>query len=157
MSIYDLPPINATLNAISTLFIVVGLAFISKGRRRPHMVCMVAALVSSAAFLACYLTYHAGIKGHSIRFTYDGAVKYLYYAILISHVILAVVILPMIVVTVLAAIRRNWDKHRRWARRTAPLWLYVSITGVIVYLMVYKWYPSSDLKARQAESAAASP
>ncbi len=151
MTVYDLPPINATLNGISTLFILLGLVFIFRRQQRAHIACMTVALVSSAAFLACYLAYHAAIRGHSVRFTHEGAVKYVYYFILLTHVVLAVVNLPMILITVMAAVRGQFDKHRRWARRTAPIWLYVSVTGVLVYLMVYRWYPSADLAARAAE------
>jgi len=143
MSVTDLPAVNATLNSICTLLLLAGWWFIKHERKTQHIVCMVSALVVSAAFLACYLVYHYHVG--SVKFTAQGIVRPIYYFILITHVFLAAVILPLIVLTIVPALRARFDRHRKWARITLPLWLYVSITGVIVYLMLYVWFPSAML------------
>lgn len=147
MDIYQLPAIDATLNAISTVLILGGLYFIKRGRKRPHVACMIAALVSSTAFLACYLTYHF-TKPHPVHFTTPGWPRPVYFFVLLTHIPLALVATVMVLVTVTFAARRNFAQHRRWARWTYPVWLYVSITGVLVYLMLYVWWPSTDLLHR---------
>ncbi len=140
MTTADLPAVNAALNSIATVLIVAGLLAISRQNKKLHGILMALALATSAAFLTCYLIYHAnhGSKGSS----HMGAIRPLYLTILISHVILAIVNLPMIIGTVLAAIQRKWERHKRWARWTFPVWLYVSVTGVIVYMMLYQWFPA---------------
>ncbi|MFT4637076.1 MAG: putative membrane protein [Verrucomicrobiales bacterium] len=147
--VFDLPPINATLNAICTVLLVCGWICIKRDLKKAHIAFMITALITSVAFLSCYLTYHSMLHQHagdaSIRFTHQGAVRPVYFAILIPHVILAAVNLPMIILTVIPAIRRRFDKHRRIARWTLPIWLYVSVTGVLVYLMLYRWFPSDML------------
>mgnify|MGYP003676978362 CR=1 FL=1 len=147
--VFDLPPINASLNAICTVLLVGGWISIIRDRKKAHIAFMISALVISVAFLSCYLTYHSMLQRYagdaSIRFTHQGAVRPVYFTILITHVILAAVNLPMIILTVIPAIRRRFDKHRRIARWTLPIWLYVSVTGVIVYLMLYRWFPSEML------------
>ena len=144
MGIYDLPAVNATLNGISTMFIIGGLVCIKAGKKRGHIACMASALLTSAAFLACYLVYH--YYAGSVKFTYEGSVvRTIYFALLISHIILAALILPLVVMTVVPALRRRFEKHKRVARWTAPIWLYVSVTGVVIYLMLYRWFPSSDI------------
>ena len=148
--VFDLPPTNATLNAVATVLLVAGWIFIKREQKKAHITCMISALVVSAAFLSCYLTYHFMLQKHigsgSIRFTHEGMVRPIYFAILITHVILAAVNLPMIILTVIPAVRRRFDKHKRIARWTLPIWLYVSVTGVIVYLMLYRWFPSAMLE-----------
>jgi uncharacterized membrane protein YozB (DUF420 family) len=139
MTAHDLPPVNATLNALSTLFIVTGLVSIKSDRKQAHIASMVAALVTSTLFLTCYLIYHFSEPLH--RFTYPGWPKAVYFLILFTHLPLAMVVLPMIIVTVVPALRARWDKHRRLAAWTWPIWLYVSVTGVLVYLMLYVWFP----------------
>ena len=143
MSVTDLPLVNATLNATSTLLLFAGWWFIKHERKGPHIVCMVSALAVSAAFLTSYLIYHYHVG--SIRFTAQGLVRPIYFFILITHVILAGVIVPLILLTVIPALRARFDRHKKWARWTLPLWLYVSVTGVIVYLMLYIWWPSAEL------------
>ncbi|MFZ4484312.1 MAG: DUF420 domain-containing protein [Chthoniobacterales bacterium] len=143
MSVTDLPLVNATLNATCTLLLLAGWWFIRHERKGPHIVCMVSALAVSALFLTSYLIYHYHVG--SIRFTAQGLVRPIYYFILITHVILAGVIVPLILLTVIPALRARFDRHKKWARWTLPLWLYVSITGVIVYLMLYIWWPSAEL------------
>lgn len=138
MTVTDLPALNASLNASATFFIVLGLIFIKTGRKKAHIISMSIALTFSAVFLACYLYYHYH-AGH-VKFAGVGPAKTFYYLLLISHVFLAVVNLPMIILTVVPAIRRRWDKHTRIAKWTMPVWLYVSVTGVIVYLMCYHFY-----------------
>ncbi|HAL73177.1 MAG TPA: DUF420 domain-containing protein [Verrucomicrobiales bacterium] len=138
MTVYDLPPINATLNACATVFIILGLIFIKVGNKKAHIVCMATALTFSAVFLGCYLYYHFHVL--HVKFAGTGSIKTFYYGLLITHVFLAIVNLPMIIMTVIPALRQRFDKHKRLAKWTAPIWLYVSITGVIVYMMCYQWY-----------------
>ena len=136
MSVTDLPALNATLNAISFVFLVTGYIFIKRGRRDAHRNCMIGALIMSALFLTSYVVYHLQVG--SVPFGKTGWIRTVYFAGLIPHVILAAAIVPLIVVTVSRALSRRFDKHRRIARWTLPVWLYVSITGVIVYLMLYQ-------------------
>lgn len=141
MTANDLPPINASLNALSTVFIVLGLAFIKAERKLAHTACMVAALVTSTAFLACYLTYHIAKAGVVTRFTHEGWPRTLYFFILGTHTPLAMIVLPFIILAVVRALQARYDAHRKWARIAAPIWLYVSVTGVLVYFMLYVWFP----------------
>ena len=136
-----LPHVNALLNATSGLLLVVGFYFIMRRRVRAHLTCMTAALAVSALFLVSYLVYH--YNHGSTRFTGQGAVRPLYFIILISHTVLAALIVPLIALTLRRAWRGEFGRHMRIARWTFPLWLYVSVTGVIVYLMLYQLYPSS--------------
>jgi uncharacterized membrane protein YozB (DUF420 family) len=141
MTAADLPPVNATLNAFATVFICGGLVMIKAERKIAHITCMVIALVSSTAFLACYLTYHFLKAGHVTRFTHPGWPKTLYFLILGTHTPLAIGVLPLIIVVVIRALQARYEAHRRWAKWAAPIWLYVSITGVLVYFMLYVWFP----------------
>ena len=135
-----LPHLNAILNSTSALLLLSGFGFICRGNVRAHRTCQVTAVVTSALFLVSYLTYH--YYHGSTRFTGQGIVRPIYFIILITHTILAVVIVPLILITLYRAARGDFDRHRRIARWTLPLWLYVSVTGVIVYLMLYQIYPS---------------
>ena len=135
-----LPHLNAILNSTSAVLLLSGYSFIRRGNVRAHRNCQVTAVVTSALFLISYLTYHY-FHG-STRFTGQGIVRPVYFVILISHTILAVVIVPLILITIYRAARGDFERHRRIARWTLPLWLYVSVTGVIVYLMLYQIYPS---------------
>ena len=144
---FQLPTVNAVLNSLSTVLIVVGYLMIRQEKKRAHIACMVAALVTSGLFLTCYLLYHWWVNVEldrpGIKFTYEGVfVRKVYYTILITHVLGAMINLPMIIMTVVPALRKRFERHKRIARWTLPLWLYVSVTGVIVYLMLYKWFPS---------------
>lgn len=132
----DLPALNATLNAISTVLLVTGYVFIRRGERRKHRLCMISALVMSALFLTSYVIYHAQVG--SVPFKGTGWIRTVYFAVLIPHVILAAAIVPPILITASRGLSARYDKHRRIARWTLPLWLYVSVTGVIVYLMLYQ-------------------
>lgn len=136
-----LPHVNAGLNATSALFLLTGYYFIKRLRVRAHRNCQIAALVTSTLFLISYLTYH--YYHGDTRFLGQGIVRPFYFAVLISHVVLAIVIVPLVLITVYRAARRDFIRHRRIARWTFPLWLYVSVTGVVVYLMLYHAYPSN--------------
>ena len=136
MSVTDLPALNATLNAVSTALLITGYAFIRRGDRRRHKACMIAALIVSALFLTSYVIYHAQVG--SVPFKRTGWIRTAYFAVLIPHVILAAAIVPPILITASRGLSAKSDKHRRIARWTLPLWLYVSVTGVIVYLMLYQ-------------------
>jgi uncharacterized membrane protein YozB (DUF420 family) len=131
-----LPAINASLNAISTIFLATGWAFIRRGQMTRHRACMIAAFVTSALFLTSYLVYHANVG--SVPFRGLGTVRLLYFAILTTHIILAASILPLALITLSRALSRRFDRHRAIARWTLPIWLYVSITGVVIYLMLYR-------------------
>ena len=136
MSVQDLPALNASLNAISTVLLLTGYVFIRRGERQKHKACMIAALVMSALFLTSYVIYHAQVG--SVPFKGTGWIRTVYFAVLIPHVILAAAIVPPILITASRGLSAKYDKHRRIARWTLPLWLYVSVTGVIVYLMLYR-------------------
>ena len=136
MSLSDLPTLNAALNATSAVLLALGWTAIRRGRRELHRRCMLGALTASALFLTSYLVYHAQVG--SVRFTGQGWVRIVYFAILLSHTVLAVVIAPFVVVTVTRALRANFEAHRRLARLTLPLWAWVSVTGVVVYWMLYR-------------------
>jgi uncharacterized membrane protein YozB (DUF420 family) len=124
---------------VSTIFISTGWYFIRRGAWRRHMVCMIIALTSSICFLVGYITYHARVGEKSSGYT--GWFAGVYFPILASHVLLAFVTLPLVVLTLVPVFRRRWDRHKRIARWTIPIWLYVSVTGVLVYLMLYQWFP----------------
>jgi putative membrane protein len=130
-----LPHLNAALNGTSALLLLLGFCLIKRKNRNAHRGTMTAAFAASVLFLISYLTYHA--HAGSVRFEGQGWTRLLYFAILISHSTLAAVALPMILVTLGRALRNRFDLHRRIARWTLPVWLYVSVTGVIVYLMLY--------------------
>jgi protein SCO1/2/putative membrane protein len=132
-----LPKVNAALNGLSTLLLLLGLGLILARYRRGHIACMVAALGVSALFLACYLVYHFMIQG-GMPFQGAGTIRVLYFTILLSHVVLAAAVVPMILVTVYRAIRGQYARHAIMARVTYPVWLYVSVTGVVVYWMLYQ-------------------
>ena len=137
-----LPAVNATLNAIATVLLVTGFVFIRKGNWTAHRRMMIAAFCVSVLFLISYVTYHALRGGMSTPFGGEGIVRPIYYAVLISHVILAAIVPFLAIISLRRGLAARYDRHRRIARWTLPIWLYVSITGVIVYLMLYQLYPS---------------
>lgn len=145
ISLTHFPALNATLNALTALLLLAGFIFIKRGNKNAHRACMISAFATSAVFLACYLTYHFGMQyyyGKGVtKFTTPGWPRIIYLTILGTHTILAVVILPLILRTLYLAAKERFDEHRRLARWTWPIWIYVSITGVIVYLMLYQIYP----------------
>lgn len=136
MQLSDLPAVNATLNALSAIWLTCGYVFIRQKDKAAHRFCMIAALITSALFLISYLIYHyhAGSK----PFTGQGAIRTVYFTILLTHTVLAVVIVPLVFITLFRALKARFDKHRNIARWTLPLWFYVSITGVMIYLMLYQ-------------------
>jgi|SRR5436853_1346476 len=142
MSVSLLPSLNAILNATSGILIVIGFILIRQRKLAAHRACMIGAVISSSLFLISYLVYHVGFGRGVTRFAGTGWVKPFYLSILISHTILAVTIVPFVIVTLRRAGRGQFDLHRGIARWTFPMWLYVSVTGVIVYFMLYHLYPS---------------
>jgi uncharacterized membrane protein YozB (DUF420 family) len=149
MLVHVLPHVNAALNTLSTVLLITAFAFVRAGRRLAHRRTMIAAMVVSAIFLACYLTYHA--TAPVFVFPGKGWVVPVYYAMLISHVILSIVVVPLIIVTAWRALRawqggaglahlENFARHRAMARWVLPLWLYVTVTGVVIYVTLYHVY-----------------
>lgn len=136
MTVRDLPTLNAALNATSAALLVLGWLLIRAGRREAHRKTMTAALTCSALFLVSYLAYHAQVG--SVRFTGTGAVRTLYLAILVTHTVLAAAVAPLAVTAFVLARKGRFETHRKLARWTLPVWLYVSVTGVVVYVMLYR-------------------
>ena len=140
MTVHDLPPVNASLNALSAIFLATGYVFIRKGNVTAHRNCMITAFTTSVIFLACYLTYHIRVK--TITHFVDPAwFRPIYLTILLTHTVLAVVIVPLILITLSRAAKKNFPAHKKIARWTLPLWFYVSVTGVVVYLLLYQIFP----------------
>lgn len=131
-----LPTVNASLNAVSCVFLLVGYVLIRRRDIKGHRNAMLGAFASSTLFLISYLIYHANVG--SRPFGGQGAIRIVYFAILISHVILAIAILPMAISTLSRGLRGQYPEHKRIARRTFPIWMYVSVTGVVVYVMLYR-------------------
>lgn len=136
MTARDLPTVNALLNTTSAAFLLLGWILIRRGHREGHRRAMLGALTCSALFLASYLAYHFQVG--SVRFTGEGPIRTAYFALLLSHTILAVVIVPLVLMTVIRALRGRFEAHRRIARVTLPLWAWVSVSGVAVYWMLYR-------------------
>jgi len=136
----DLPALNATLNGCAVVLLVTGYWAIRGRRKALHRACMVGACGVSALFLASYLTYHFQVP--VTPFKGQGAVRLIYFLLLVPHIILAAVQVPLVLLTLYRAIRGQFDRHRRIARWTLPIWLYVSVTGVLVYMMLYVWFPN---------------
>ena len=137
MDFTDLPALNASLNSVAAVLLTLGYVFIRRGDMQRHKACMLCACGVSTAFLASYLVYHWQVG--SVPFTGRGWVRPVYFSILLSHIVLAIVILPLAATTLLRAWRGDYDRHRAIARWTWPLWMYVSLTGVAIYLMLYHW------------------
>jgi len=138
VQISDLPVLNATLNGLAAIFLTAGYVQIRRGRRDVHKRCMLAALVTSALFLVSYVTYHLNVG--SRPFPGQGVIRVIYFAILITHVVLAATTLPLALVTAARGLKGQYSRHVRIARWTLPIWLYVSVTGVVIYLMLYQMY-----------------
>jgi len=147
MSIYDLPAVNASLNGVSAVFLTAGFIFIRRKNRIAHRNCMVAAFCVSIVFLICYLTYHTylAVVLHQgpTRFLHPLWFRPIYLAILITHSVLAAAIVPLLLVTLYRAKRQRFELHQKIARWTWPLWMYVSVTGVAVYLLLYQIFPQA--------------
>jgi len=133
----QLPTVNAALNSLSAVFLFAGFLFIKSRNRSAHRACMLAACACSTLFLISYLVYHYQVG--SVPFKGIGTVRVVYFAILISHTILAAAVVPLALITLIRALRERFDAHRKIARWTFPIWLYVSVTGVIVYAMLYRF------------------
>jgi putative membrane protein len=136
LSVHDLPAVNATLNALSGILLIIGYVLIRSRRIEQHRKVMIAAFITSSLFLASYLVYHAQVG--SVRFPRYGFVRPLYYTILITHVTLAATVLPLAIITLSRGLKARFAQHRRIARWTFPIWLYVSVTGVLVYVLLYQ-------------------
>jgi len=136
MSVTDLPAVNATLNAISGVLLLIAYAHIRARRIEQHRRFMLAAFTTSSLFLVCYLVYHAQVG--SVPFTRQGLVRPLYFTILITHVTLAATVVPLALVTLSRGLKARYPQHRRIARWTFPVWMYVSVTGVLVYVLLYQ-------------------
>jgi len=135
VTVSDLPALNATLNATSAVLLTTGWILIRRGRIAQHRAVMIAAVCTSALFLISYLVYHAQVG--SVPFTKQGPIRAVYFTILLTHTVLAAAIVPLVLVTLTRGLRARYERHRRIARWTMPIWLYVSVTGVVVYLMLY--------------------
>jgi uncharacterized membrane protein YozB (DUF420 family) len=140
VSISDLPAVNATLNGLSAILLTAGYVFIRRGNKIAHRNCMVSAFITSTIFLVCYLTYHFTVKAIT-RFREPEWFRPIYLCILVSHLILAMVIVPLVLMTLNRAVKQRFDLHKRIARWTWPLWMYVSVTGVVIYLLLYQIFP----------------
>lgn len=147
MSITDLPAVNATLNGLSAIFLALGFIFIKRGNKIAHRNCMIAAFITSAIFLGCYLTYHGYLawvlhRGPT-RFLNPPAWRPVYLTILLTHTVLAVVVVPLVFMTLGRARRQDFEAHKKIARWTWPIWMYVSVTGVVIYFLLYQIFPQS--------------
>lgn len=145
MTIFDLPAVNATLNGLSAIFLTAGFIFIKSGNKIAHRNCMISAFVTSAIFLVCYITYHSYLavvlhRGPT-HFLHPAWFRPIYLTILLTHTVLAAAIVPMILITLNRARRERFDLHKRIARWTWPLWMYVSVTGVVIYFLLYRIFP----------------
>ena len=145
MSLADLPAVNACLNGLSAVFLSAGYYFIRRRNQVAHRNCMIAAFVTSALFLACYLTYH-GYRAHYLhqgptRFAGPPGFRPIYLGILLSHTVLAAMIVPLALITLQRGLRQRFEHHKRIARWTWPCWMYVSVTGVLIYLLLYQIFP----------------
>jgi uncharacterized membrane protein YozB (DUF420 family) len=141
LPLHALPLLNALLNSLCAVLLCSGYIAIRRRCVALHRACMLAAVITSTLFLISYLTYHYHVG--SKPFTGQGSIRLVYFTILISHTILAAVIVPLVLLTLTRAWKAQWTRHRRLARWTLPLWLYVSVTGVVIYLMLYQLYPVS--------------
>jgi uncharacterized membrane protein YozB (DUF420 family) len=146
VDVTQLPAVNATLNATSAVLLLLGYRAIRAREVERHRKLMLSAAATSAVFLVCYLVYHAAVG--SVRFTGQGPVRTLYFAILLTHTVLAAAIVPMVLRTLYLGLKRRDETHRRLARWTFPLWVYVSVTGVVIYLMLYQLYDPGPIRVR---------
>ena len=146
MTIEQLPALNATLNAASAVLLVLAYRAVRRRQIERHRALMLSAAVVSLVFLVCYLTYHAQVG--SVRFLGQGPARTVYFTILISHTILAAAIVPLVIRSLWLGLKRDDLRHRRIARWTFPLWLYVSVTGVVIYAMLYHLYPHGPIRVR---------
>jgi len=142
MTLHDLPAVNGTLNGLSAVLLTAGYVFIRKKNMRAHRNCMSSAFVTSIVFLCCYLTYHIFVH-HVTIFKEPAWFRPIYLTILFTHLVLAIVIVPLVLMTLNRAFKERFELHKKIARWTWPLWMYVSVTGVIVYLILYQIFPQA--------------
>jgi putative membrane protein len=145
VKVSDLPAVNASLNALAAMLLVAGFIFIRRGNKAAHAKCMVSAFVVSTIFLITYVTHKALVHGAHTKIGAEGFVRGFYYVIQITHIVLAAAIVPMALITMTRALRKRFDRHRAIARWTWPIWMYVSVTGVLIYFMLYHWFPAAPL------------
>lgn len=143
MTVQDIPGINAALNALATVLITLGFAFIKAGNKSAHRACMLGAGAVSAVFLVGYVSHKILVRGVHTTFGGEGAIRTIYYTMLISHILLAISIAYLVPRTFALALKGDFVRHRAWARWTFPIWYYVSVTGVLVYFFLYRWWPAS--------------
>jgi uncharacterized membrane protein YozB (DUF420 family) len=145
MTPLDLPAVNAFLNGLSAIFLTAGYMFIRKKRQDAHRNCMIAAFATSTLFLVCYITYHWYVAYYlhrgPTRFVDPSWFRPIYIVILVSHTILAITIVPMVIMSLSRGLRGQFERHKRISRWTFPLWMYVSVTGVVIYLLLYQIFP----------------
>lgn len=142
MTVSDLPAVNASLNGLATVLLTAGFVFIKQRRILPHRLCMGGALAVSVVFLITYVLHKILVQGMHTPFGGEGMIRTVYYLMLISHIILAIAIVPLVLITLRHALAGRFDVHRAWARWTFPAWYYVSVTGVLVYFFLYQWFPA---------------
>ena len=143
MTIRDIPALNATLNGLATVLITIGFILIKQGKREAHRKVMFTACIVSAVFLVGYVTHKVLIRGVHTPFGGEGAIRAVYYTMLITHILLAMSIAYLVPRTFTFAIKGNYERHKAWARWTFPIWYYVSVTGVLVYFFLYRWWPAA--------------
>lgn len=143
MSVHDIPALNAGLNALATVLMTAGFLFIKQGKREAHRAAMLSAGAVSAVFLVGYVAHKILVRGVHTPFGGEGAIRTIYYGMLISHILLAISIAFLVPKTFWLAIKGDYETHRRWARFTFPIWYYVSVTGVLVYFFLYVWWPQA--------------
>jgi putative membrane protein len=147
MEVSDIPAINAALNAVATVMMTAGFFFIRRKQVERHRACMVSALIVSIIFLISYVLHKVLVHGVHTPFGGDGPMRTIYYIMLASHIVLAMIMGPLILRTFLLALRGDIERHRKWARWTFPIWYYVSVTGVLIYFFIYVWYPGTSTAA----------
>ena len=143
MTAADLPAINASLNATAAVLLILGMIFIKQDRKQAHGYTMGAAFVVSCVFLVFYVLHKILMKGVHTPFAGDGAWRAIYFGMLISHIVLAIIVPPLAIITMRHALAGRYEKHRQLAKVTLPIWLYVSVTGVLVYFFLYRWFPAA--------------
>ncbi len=142
MNVSDLPALNASLNGLALVLLTLGFVFIRSGRREAHRRCMLGAFAASCVFLVTYVLHKILVHGVHTKIGATGGLKAAYYVMLFTHITLAVAIVPLALVSISRALRGRFDQHRRIARITWPVWMYVSVTGVLIYFMLYRWFPA---------------
>jgi uncharacterized membrane protein YozB (DUF420 family) len=143
MNVQDIPALNAALNALATLLMTAGFLFIKTGRREAHRAAMLGAGAVSAVFLVGYVAHKILVQGVHTPFGGEGAIRTVYFVMLITHIILAMAIAWLVPRTFWLALKGDYDRHKAWARWTYPIWYYVSVTGVLVYFFLYQWWPAT--------------